>query len=93
MTFEELQRLCDPEVQLLIELHKSDDPDVFAMRFHGHKELPVRAIAEQLACSQKAAKKLPHLSQYNLLYTPLALEQASGSVRRNTRALFYRGKG
>ena len=92
MTFEELQRLCDPEVQLLIELHKSDDPDVFAMRFHGHKELPVRAIAEQLACSQKAAKKLPHLSQYNLLYTPLALEQASGKRTAEYKSSLLSGK-
>jgi hypothetical protein len=92
MTFPELQRLLDPEVQSMIELHDSDDPAVFAMRFHGYKELPVRAMAEQLACRQKAAKKLPHLSQHNLLYTPLALEQASGERTAEYKASLLSGK-
>ncbi len=92
MTFEELQRLSDPEVQSLIELHSSDDPALFAMRFHGHNELPVRAIAEQLACRKKAAKKLSHLSQYNLLYTSLALEQASGELTAKYKASLLSGK-
>ena len=92
MTFEELQRLSDPEVQSLIELHSLDDPALFAMRFHGHNELPVRAIAEQLACRKKAAKKLSHLSQYNLLYTSLALEQASGELTAKYKASLLSGK-
>ena len=92
MNLEELQRLLDPEAQSVIALHHSDDPAVFAMRFHGHKELPVRALAEQLACRQKAAKKLPYLSQYDLLYTPLALEQASGELTAEYKASFLSGK-
>ncbi|MEI8186720.1 MAG: class I SAM-dependent methyltransferase [Chlorobiaceae bacterium] len=92
MTFEELQRLLDPEVLSLIDLHQYDDPAVFAMRFHSRKELPVRAIAEQLACRKKAAKKLPHCSQHNLLYTPLALEQASGERTAEYKASLMSGK-
>ena len=92
MTLEELQRLLEPEVQSVIETHRHDDPAAFAMRFHGNNELPVRAIAEQLACRQKAAKKLPHFSQYNLLYTPLGLEQASGERSAEYKASFLTGK-
>lgn len=78
MTPEELQALFDPDVQELIEKHIGDDPAAFAMKFHDRNGLPVRAIAEQIACRRKAAKKLPNLSLRNLLYTTLSLEQASG---------------
>ena len=78
MTFDELQALLEPGVLTLIDAHAQDDPSVFAMRFHGRSDLPVRAMAEQIACRQKAAKKIPSLSQFPLLYTRLGLEQASG---------------
>ncbi|NTU45014.1 MAG: hypothetical protein HGA99_05765 [Chlorobiaceae bacterium] len=92
MTLEEFQRLLEPDVQALIELHRSDDPAQFAMRFHGKKELPVRAMAEQFACRQKAVKKLPTLSRHNLLYTPLSLEQASGERSAVYKAALLTGK-
>ena len=99
MIREELNYLLKPDIQALLELHRSDDPAAFAMQFHGRKELPVRAMAEQLACRQKAVKKLPTLSKYNLLYTPLALEQSSGertaayktSIMSGTRAIDLSG--
>ena len=92
MTLEELNCLLDPEVQALIALHQSDDPAVFAMRFHAHSELPVRAMAEQIACRVKAAKKLPTLSRFTLLYTPLSLEQASGERTAAYKAALLSGK-
>ena len=49
-------------------------------------------MAEQLACRQKAVKKLSTLSQHNLLYTPLALEQSSGECTAAYKALFMSGK-
>ena len=78
MTAEELHRLLDPKVQELIHRHAGDDPAAFAMKSHDRKDLPVRAIAEQIACRRKALKKLPELSRRSLLYTALSLEQASG---------------
>jgi hypothetical protein len=92
MTLEELSLLLEPEVQALIELHQSDDPARFAMQFHEIKEIPARAVAEQIACRQKAAKKLPVLSQNNLLYTPLSLEQASGERTALYKATLLSGK-
>jgi hypothetical protein len=91
MTLAELQRLLEPEVQSAIEFHSTDDPVTFVMQFHEQKSLPVRAIAEQLACRRKAAKKLPILSQRNLLYTPLALEQASGERAAAYKATLLSG--
>jgi len=92
MTFDELQSLLEQEAQSMLHLHQSDDPAAFAMQFHDRKELPVRAMAEQIGCRQRAAKKLPALSQHNLLYTPLALEQSSGQRAAEYKASFMSGK-
>ncbi|NEX14219.1 MAG: hypothetical protein C1941_05960 [Prosthecochloris sp.] len=78
MTAEELQQLQLPEVRAFLEKHLDDDPALFAMKHHRLKDFPVRAIAEQIACRRKARKKLPELSKRNLIYSSLALEQASG---------------
>jgi THUMP domain-like/RNA cap guanine-N2 methyltransferase len=92
MTRSEFQNLLEHDIQAQLVLHRDDDPAAFAMQFHGRKELPVRVMAEQLACRQKAAKKLPTLSQHNLLYTPLALEQSSGERTAAYKASFMSGK-
>ena len=92
MTIAELQNLLNPDIQALLALHCSDDPAAFAMQFYGHRDLPVRAMAEQLACRQKAVKKLPTLSQQNLIYTPLALEQSSGERTAAYKASLMSGE-
>ena len=92
MTPSEFQNLLNPDIQALFASHHSDDPAAFAMQFHGRRDLPIRAMAEQLACRQKAAKKLPTLSKHNLLYTPLALEQSSGERTAAYKASFMSGK-
>ena len=91
MILQELNILLQPDIQKLLILHHSDEPAAFAMQFHAHKDLPVRAIAEQLACRQKAVKKLPKLSQHNLLYAPLALEQASGERTAEYKSMLMSG--
>ncbi|MEI6652417.1 MAG: hypothetical protein WCL42_07565 [Chlorobiaceae bacterium] len=92
MTLEELKNLLNLDIQALLASHYSADLAAFAMQFHGRTELPIRAMAEQLACRQKAAKKLPTLSQHNLLYTQLALEQSSGERTAAYKASFMSGK-
>jgi len=92
MTHDELKILLQSDIQALLAEYGTDDPATFAMQFHGRKELPIRAMAEQLACRQKAAKKLPIFSQYNLLYTPLALEQSSGERTAVYKASLMSGK-
>lgn len=77
MTPEELRKLKEPRVQELLALHAGDDPRLFAMRFHNRKDLPIRAMAEQIACRRKALKKLPSLSGRGLIYASFALEQCT----------------
>ncbi|AOS84718.1 hypothetical protein BIU88_11590 [Chlorobaculum limnaeum] len=92
MTLDELHSLFDPQVLALIDAHAGDDPAAFALRFHGRSDLPVRAIAEQIACRKKAAVKLPSLSRFPLLYTRLALEQASGERAAEWKASLMQGR-
>lgn len=92
MTLDELHSLLDPRVLALIDAHTNDDPAAFAMGFHGRSDLPVRAMAEQIACRKKAAVKLPKLSRFPLLYTKLALEQASGERAAEWKASLMQGR-
>ncbi|NTW55079.1 MAG: methyltransferase domain-containing protein [Chlorobaculum sp.] len=92
MTLDELQSLCDPGVLALIDAHAGDDPAAFALRFHGRSDLPVRAMAEQIACRKKAAVKLPSLSRFPLLYTRLGLEQASGERAAEWKSSLMTGR-
>ncbi|MEI8032443.1 MAG: class I SAM-dependent methyltransferase [Chlorobiaceae bacterium] len=91
MTPEELQLLTDSDVEALIREHEADDPAEFAMQFHGRKDLPVRAMAEQIAARRKASKKLPMLSRHQLLYTTISLEQASGERTARYKASLTSG--
>ncbi|TCD48134.1 class I SAM-dependent methyltransferase [Chlorobium sp. N1] len=92
MTESELLRLQEPGVFGLIARHEGDDPADFAMRMHGHGELPVRAMAEQIACRRKAALKLPSISHSPLIYTSRALEQASEERAASYMASLLRGR-
>ncbi|NTV02333.1 MAG: hypothetical protein HGB04_06050 [Chlorobiaceae bacterium] len=92
MTFDELHALRDPAVLALVEAHAHEDPAAFAMRFHGRTDLPVRAMAEQIACRRKAVRKLPSLSRHPLLYTALSLEQASGERTAEWKAGLLQGR-
>lgn len=91
MTIDELRRLLDPRVQELLAIHADDDPRDFALRFHGRKDLPVRAMAEQIACRRKALKKLPALSRLSLLYTTRSLEQCTSERVAQYRASIMNG--
>ncbi len=91
MTFEELHRLLEPKVQEQLALHCKDDPAAFSMRFHDRRDLPVRAMAEQIACRIKALKKLSSLSAHGLIYTSLALEQCTSEQVAAYRASFMDG--
>lgn len=91
MSPEELRLLVMPESLELIEQHSFDDPADFAMRCQGRRDIPVRAVAEQLACRRKAAKKLPELSRKPMLYTAQTLEQASGEPAAAYKASILSG--
>lgn len=92
MTPEELHALKNPQVQEFIGIHQNDDPKELALRFHNRKDIPVRAIAEQIDCIQKARKKLPGFPCDKLLYLQVSLEQASGERAAAYKATFMSGK-
>lgn len=92
MTDEELRQLMAPEVQAMLERHRDDDPAAFALRLHARRDLPVRAMAEQLACRRKARRKLPSLVEQGLLFTTRSLAQASGERAARWRASQLSGR-
>jgi hypothetical protein len=92
MTIVELRLLIDPVIRSVIAAHRNDDPGAFAMKYHARTDLPVREIAEQIGCIRKADKKLPSLSQFPLIYTRLALEQASGERAAAYKASLMSGR-
>uniref|UniRef100_Q3ANS3 THUMP-like domain-containing protein n=1 Tax=Chlorobium chlorochromatii (strain CaD3) TaxID=340177 RepID=Q3ANS3_CHLCH len=92
MTSEELQQLLTPEAQAMLQAHQHDNPTTFALRYSNRHDLPIRALAEQLACRRKAERKLPTLSRHNLLYTTLSLEQASSERTARFKCTFMQGK-
>lgn len=92
MTLDEFDSLLDPQVLALIDAHADDDPAEFAMRSRGRSDLPVRAMAEQIACRKKATAKLPSLSRFPLLYTRLGFEQASGERAARWKASLMEGR-
>ncbi|MEC9485993.1 MAG: RsmD family RNA methyltransferase [Prosthecochloris sp.] len=89
---EELRQLMHPGVLEIVRHHEHDDPSQFALRFHGRDDLPVRAVAEQIGCRRKAARKLPGFSGYDMLYTPRALEQASGERTASWKSASLQGE-
>ncbi|HEX3074415.1 MAG TPA: hypothetical protein VHP30_12450, partial [Ignavibacteriales bacterium] len=56
------------------------DPDEFALKNAGNKDLPVRALAEQIALRKKAGLKFPKLSARGLIFQKEAFEQSSGEI-------------
>ncbi len=92
MTPEEFAELQRPEIFGCIEQYGNEDPDRFAMSRHGDEGIPVRAIAEQIACRQKALRKLPGLATHSLLYTSRALEQASGERAAASKSAYICGE-
>lgn len=90
---QELLQLTSPAIIQLLQDATSEDPVSFALRYHARRtELPVRAMTEQLACRQKAQKKLPALCKHNLLYTTEGLEQASGERAAAYKSTLMHGR-
>ena len=87
-----LKRLTQPEIQKFIDENKHLSAAKVVLKFSSNKELPVREIAEQIECINKAEKKLPELSKQNLLYKKISLEQASSELTAGYKSQKLRGK-
>lgn len=91
LTPEEVRLLNTEAARAALTDHLSDDPDRFALVNAGRDDIPVRAIAEQIACRRKAAAKLPFLAGTEFLYDSLGLQQCSGEAAARYRATLLGG--
>lgn len=92
MTLEELKELRNPEVLEVIKKNEKESPDSFVLKNSKNKNLPVRAIAEQILCRKKARKKLPELSLISFLYNSISLEQCSGEIAARFKTTLISGQ-
>ncbi|MCX6152087.1 MAG: hypothetical protein NTX22_16295 [Ignavibacteriales bacterium] len=92
MNFDEIKLLLQKESRDFFELHKLEQPTSFALKFNSQKNLPIRAITEQIKCYQKAIKKLPGLCTKTLIYESVALEQASSEATAVYKSSLVSGK-
>ncbi|MEI7811826.1 MAG: hypothetical protein WCJ01_05300 [Ignavibacteria bacterium] len=93
MTIKDFESLLQPGIFNFIEEHKSDNAGSFALKYASRKDFPVRAIAEQIACRQKAKLKLPSFEgNHLLLYDKTALEQASSESTALEKTLLLQGR-
>ncbi len=88
---EEFSNIIKPEIQNVIFSNIGMQPASFALKYSEIKNFPVRAVAEQIDCLQRAAKKLPGFSGKRLVYHKESLEQASGEAAAKYKATLAKG--
>ena len=80
MTPENARTVAQDDIQRLIVEHASEDPAALALKWHGRSDLPVKEIAEQLACRRRAKGKLPSIACGSFVYEREALEICSSEA-------------
>ncbi len=91
MTYEEFLKLQQPEITEIINSNLNVNPSEFALRYSNNKNLPVRAIAEQIKLKQKASEKFPELSKTDIIYEQKLFEQASSEYTAQYKQEIARG--
>jgi hypothetical protein len=85
--------LFDAEpIRRFMAAHASDDPAGLALHKRGDTAFPLQPVVEQIACRQKASRKLPSLTARGMLFAPDALEQASSEVTARFKASRIEGR-
>jgi len=88
MTPADLVALRTPTILQALRQHTGDDPNDFALHAPRDRGWPITAMAEQVGCRRRAARKLPGWNERDCLYLPRALEQcASLPCARHKNAL------
>lgn len=87
-----LKKLNTPGIREFIKENKNLSAPEIVLKYSSDKNLPIKEIAEQIECVQKAEKKLPELSMYNLLYKKISLEQASSELTAKYKSQKLKGK-
>ncbi|WP_243406339.1 class I SAM-dependent methyltransferase [Siphonobacter curvatus] len=85
--------LTRPEVQAFIQQHQHDDWQKLLLGASRYPDLPIREIAQQIQCGQKARTKLPHwAAQPGVLFPSiLSLEQSSSERTAYWKANLMQG--
>lgn len=86
MNKEDFEKLKSPEVLRLIKEFSEFDPEKFILKFAGTSSMPVSAMAEQIKSRKKARTKLFDLPVDDMLFMPVPLEQASGTLTASFKA-------
>lgn len=92
MTLDEFNALQSPEALAFLREYSDLKPNEFALKFASRKELPIRAMAEQLSCAFRAAKKFPTLHTADLIYTKRSIEQCSSEFTARLKRFYLKGK-
>ncbi len=93
MTLEELELLKQPDIYKYVKIYKDSNSKELALKLSKNNMLPVRAIAEQVLCNQKAKNKLPSFKDKNLLFNRVALEQSSSEATAKYKSSLISGSG
>lgn len=92
MTSDELNKLLTPEALKFLETNLEAEPGTFALKNAGNKDLPIRAITEQIGLRKKAGLKFPKLSARGLIFHKEAFEQSSGEIAAAYKQKLISGK-
>ena len=92
MLIQEFEKMKSKEILDIISKNNNTSPQEISLRLAKKKNLPHRAIAEQIECRIKAKKKLPHFSKKPLLYDKVALEQSSSEFTANYKSSIISGE-
>lgn len=87
-----LNKLLHPETEEFIEKHKHISAAEIILKYSFDKSLPIKEIAEQIECKNKAEKKLPNLITHKLLYKKIPLEQCSSELTASYKSKKIKGK-
>lgn len=83
--------LKQSDIQQIIADNLDISPADFALKFSGQSDFPVKEIATQIDCYQRAMKKFPDIHQLGLAYSRKAIEQSTGEAMIRFKTLRYSG--
>lgn len=92
MTIDEFKELIKPEAINFLEENLDAEAGNFALKHSGNNNLPIRAIAEQIALRKKTGIKFPKLSRQGFLFDKEAFEQSSGELAAAYKKRLISGK-
>lgn len=87
-----LQKIISSDSKEFINKHLNTSKTEIILKYSAKSELPIKEIAEQIESFNKAKIKLPNLSNYDLVYQKLSLEQCSSEYTANYKSSILKGQ-